>query len=92
MVRNKYLFVLIFFLLITKSYSLELEGNWQLINADKTKVKVENNRKLTISLGVATTNKLNQMEAIELIKKADKNLYISKRTGRNKVTGTSDIN
>ncbi len=51
MVRNKYLFVLIFFLLITKSYSLELEGNWQLINADKTKVKVENNRNTYFLIG-----------------------------------------
>jgi len=70
--------------------SERIRENIELLNIEN--YKVENNRKLTISLGVATTNKLNQMEAIELIKKADKNLYISKRTGRNKVTGTSDIN
>lgn len=54
--------------------------------------KVEGNKKLTISLGVATTNKLDEMEPIELIKKADRNLYSSKKTGRNKVTGTSNTN
>ena len=54
--------------------------------------KVESNRKLTISLGVATTNKFNEMEPIELINKADKKLYSSKKSGRNKVTGISIIN
>lgn len=60
----------------------------ELLNIENYKVK--NNRKLTISLGVATTNKLDTIKPIDLIKKADKNLYISKKTGRNKVTGTSE--
>ncbi len=61
----------------------------ELLNIENYLVK--NNRKLTISLGVATTNQFNTMAPLDLIKKADENLYTSKKTGRNKVTGTTNV-
>lgn len=65
-----------------------IRENIELLNIEN--FKAENNRKLTISLGVATTNELDKIDPIDLIKKADENLYISKKNGRNKVTGTSN--
>jgi len=61
----------------------------ELLNIENYNAK--NNHKLTISLGVATTNKTQGIAPIDLIKKADENLYKSKKSGRNKVLGTSDI-
>jgi len=46
-------------------------------------------RKLTISLGVATTIADKNMESIDLIKKADKNLYKAKNSGRNRVVSSN---
>lgn len=61
----------------------------ELLNIENYKVvNPNNNRKLTISLGVATTNKTNETSPIDLIRKADENLYKSKKLGRNRVTGS----
>jgi diguanylate cyclase (GGDEF)-like protein len=45
----------------------------------------EKRKKLTISLGVATTIATDDIDKIKLIEKADENLYRAKNDGRNKV-------
>jgi diguanylate cyclase (GGDEF)-like protein len=42
---------------------------------------------ITVSIGVTTTERAEQLEAIHLIRRADEKLYEAKRAGRNRVAG-----
>ena len=64
-----------------------IRENVELLNIEN--VVSEKKRKLTISLGVATIVADKDMKSIDLIKKADENLYKAKESGRNRVVSSN---
>ncbi|MEA1974435.1 MAG: GGDEF domain-containing protein [Bacillota bacterium] len=60
-----------------------IRKNIELLNIEN--LVSEDKRKLTISIGVATTTPKENSDRIKLIEKADESLYKAKNSGRNKV-------
>ncbi|TYB30415.1 MAG: hypothetical protein FXF47_09285 [Candidatus Mcinerneyibacterium aminivorans] len=76
MVKNNKIFLFVFIiLLLTKLYSVDLEGDWKLLNADKTKVQIKENENIYYFVGnVKIENKTNFYSAEKIIYTPGKNL------------------